>query len=175
MLFSTCRDSGLSRDDFKTACNHLVLMSNLIFCQKIEEDRPFGLSCQFDHSGWGVTHKISSAYYPRANERTKLAVKTDKRLVTGSLGPQGIHDIDQFARALLKHRTTPEPPPRTQPSPDHIWQWAQQIPPSSAPAPEESQPQREGSRRPHLTKGPSSRILLQQTPAPLLLPGSVLL
>ena len=29
---------------------------------------------------WGVTHKVSSAYYPRANKRTELAVKTSKRL-----------------------------------------------------------------------------------------------
>ena len=58
---------------------------------------------------WGVTHKVFLAYYTKATKRTELAVKTAKALVTGSLGPQGTLDTDQFARALLKHRTTPDP------------------------------------------------------------------
>ena len=37
----------------------------------------------------GVTPKVPSASHPRANKQTQLAVQTAKRLVTGSLGPQG--------------------------------------------------------------------------------------
>ena len=58
---------------------------------------------------WGVTHKVSSAYYPRANKRAKLVVKVAKRIVTGILGPHGTLDTDRFARALLEHCTTPDP------------------------------------------------------------------
>ena len=58
---------------------------------------------------WGVNHRVSSAYYPRANKRAELAVKSAKRLVMGNLGPRGSLDTDRFARALLEHRNTPDP------------------------------------------------------------------
>ena len=53
---------------------------------------------------WGVKHRVSSAYYPRANKRAELAVKAAKRLVMGNLGPKGSLDTDAFARALLEHQ-----------------------------------------------------------------------
>ena len=58
---------------------------------------------------WGVTHRVSSAYYPRANKRAELAVKAAKRLVMGNLGPKGTLNTDSFARALLEHRNTVDP------------------------------------------------------------------
>ena len=46
---------------------------------------------------WGVKHRISSAYYPRANKRAEVTVKSAKRLVTGNLGPRGSLGTDPFA------------------------------------------------------------------------------
>ena len=58
---------------------------------------------------WGVEHRVSSAYYPRANKRAEVAVKSAKRLVMDNLGPRGSLDTDRFARALLAHRNNPDP------------------------------------------------------------------
>ena len=58
---------------------------------------------------WGVQHRVSSAYYPRANKRSEVAVKSAKRLIMENLGPKGQLDTDRFARALLLHRNTPDP------------------------------------------------------------------
>ena len=58
---------------------------------------------------WGVKHRVSSAYYPRANKRAELAVKSAKRLIRGNLGPRGSLDTDAFARALLEHRNAIDP------------------------------------------------------------------
>jgi hypothetical protein len=58
---------------------------------------------------WGVHHRVSSAYYPRANKRAEVAVKSAKRLVMENLGPGGSIDTDRFARALLLHRNNPDP------------------------------------------------------------------
>ena len=57
----------------------------------------------------GVKHRVSSAYYPRANKRAELAVKSAKWLIRGNLGPRGTLDTDAFARALLEHRNTIDP------------------------------------------------------------------
>ena len=53
---------------------------------------------------YGVTHRVSSAYYPRGNKRSEVAVKSGKRLVMDNLAPNGSLDSDRFARALLAHR-----------------------------------------------------------------------
>ena len=58
---------------------------------------------------WGINHRVSSAYYPRANKRAEVAVKAAKRLVMGNLGPKGTLNTDSFARALLEHRNTVDP------------------------------------------------------------------
>ena len=58
---------------------------------------------------WGVQHRVSSAYYPRANKRAEVGVKSAKRLVMENLGPGGSLDTDKFARALLSHRNCPDP------------------------------------------------------------------
>ena len=57
---------------------------------------------------WGVEQRVSSAYYPRANKRAEVAVKSAKRLVMDNLGPRGSLDTDKFARALLAHRNCPD-------------------------------------------------------------------
>lgn len=57
---------------------------------------------------WGVEQRVSSAYYPRANKRAEVAVKSAKRLVMENLGSGGSLDTDKFARALLAHRNCPD-------------------------------------------------------------------
>ena len=57
---------------------------------------------------WGMHHRVSSAYYPRANKRAEVGVKSAKRLVMENLGPGGSLDTDKFARALLVHRNCPD-------------------------------------------------------------------
>ena len=59
-------------------------------------------------SRWGVQHRVSSAYYPRANKRAEVGVKSAKRLVMDNLGPGGSLDTDKLARALLVHRNCPD-------------------------------------------------------------------
>ena len=58
---------------------------------------------------WGVKHRVSSAYYPRANKRSELAVKSAKRIIMDNLGRKGELDTDRMARSLLAHRNTPDP------------------------------------------------------------------
>ena len=67
---------------------------------------------------WGVEHRTSSPYYPRANKRAELAVKHAKRLVMNNLGPKGSLNTDKLCRALLVHRNNPDP--RTGLSPAQI-------------------------------------------------------
>ena len=57
---------------------------------------------------WNVRHRVSSAYYPRANKRAVVGVKSAKRLILNNLGPAGSLDTDKFARALLLHRNYPD-------------------------------------------------------------------
>ena len=65
--------------------------------------------CKSFFHRWGVRHRVSSAYYPRANKRSEVAVKSSKRMIMENLGPKGQLDTDRFARALLLHRNTPDP------------------------------------------------------------------
>ena len=58
---------------------------------------------------WGVDHRVASAYYPRANKRSEVAVKSAKRLVMDNLGPGGSCNTDKLTRALLMHRNNPDP------------------------------------------------------------------
>ena len=65
-------------------------------------------ACKDFFTRWGVCHRVSSAYYPRANKRSEVAVKSAKRLCMDNLGPTGQLDTDRLARALLIHRNTPD-------------------------------------------------------------------
>ena len=51
---------------------------------------------------WGVTRRLSSAYYPQSNGRAEAAVKTAKRIIMEHTGNR-----DKIARALLAYRNTP--------------------------------------------------------------------
>ena len=58
---------------------------------------------------WGISQRISSAYFPRSNKRAEVGVKSAKRLIMENLNPLGDLHSDKFARALLIHRNTPDP------------------------------------------------------------------
>ena len=58
---------------------------------------------------WGVSHRLSSAYYPQSNGRAEAAVKCMKRTLTTNISPSGSLDTNEVAKALLLHRNTPPP------------------------------------------------------------------
>ena len=58
---------------------------------------------------WGVTWRVSSAYFPQSNGRAELAVKTAKRLLRDHVSQNGDLNTDAVARALLQYRNTPLP------------------------------------------------------------------
>ena len=60
-------------------------------------------------SRWGIIHRVSTAYNPRANKRAELAVKHAKRLIRGNVSQTGSLDTDALVRALLAHRNAPCP------------------------------------------------------------------
>ena len=57
---------------------------------------------------WGVKHRISSAYFPQSNGRAEVAVKTVKRLLLSNTTSSGNLDHDNFLRAMLQLRNTPD-------------------------------------------------------------------
>ena len=65
---------------------------------------------------WGVSWRVSSAYYAQSNGRAEVAVKTAKRLLLDNMTPTGGLDTDRFARALLQYRNTPLPGMGTSPA-----------------------------------------------------------
>ena len=58
---------------------------------------------------WGVHHRDSSAYHPQSNGRAEVAVKSMKRLLRSNTGADGSLNNDQFLRAILQLRNTPDP------------------------------------------------------------------
>ena len=57
---------------------------------------------------WGVTQRISSAYFPHSNLRAESGVKSMKRLIAENTGSGGSLDTDAFAAALMQYRNTPD-------------------------------------------------------------------
>ena len=57
-----------------------------VFTSKIFED-----FC----SRWGIVHRVSTGYNPRANKRAELAVKHAKRLIRGNISQTGTLNTDQ--------------------------------------------------------------------------------
>lgn len=55
---------------------------------------------------WGVEHRVTSPYNPRANGHAESAVKIVKKLIT-TTAKDGRLDCDDFARGLLELRNTP--------------------------------------------------------------------
>lgn len=65
---------------------------------------------------WGIKHRQSSAYHPQSNGRAEVAVKSAKRLLRANISPSGSLDSDNFLRALLQLRNTPDPDCRVSPA-----------------------------------------------------------
>ena len=57
---------------------------------------------------WGVSQRISSAYFPHSNLRAETGVKSVKRLIADNTGTGGSLETDSFAAALLQYRNTPD-------------------------------------------------------------------
>ena len=57
---------------------------------------------------WGVTHRLSSSYFPQGNGRAEVAVKATKRLLEENMGSDGNLRTDSLVRALLQMRNTPD-------------------------------------------------------------------
>lgn len=72
-------------------------------------------------SKWGVKHRISSAYFPQSNGRAEVAVKTAKRLLHDNIGRSGSLNNDNFLRAMLQLRNTPDPDCNLSPSGNRVW------------------------------------------------------
>ena len=58
---------------------------------------------------YGVTHRVSSSYYPRGNKRAEVAVKSSKRLILDNISSDGSLNTDRVARALLIHHNQTDP------------------------------------------------------------------
>ena len=58
---------------------------------------------------WGIRPRVSSAYHPQSNGRAEVAVKTAKRLLRSNIDRNGSLNTDNFLRALLQLRNTPDP------------------------------------------------------------------
>ena len=56
---------------------------------------------------WGISRRLSSAYFPRSNGRAELGVKSGKRLLMANLDSTGSINKDAISRALLTYRNTP--------------------------------------------------------------------
>ena len=56
---------------------------------------------------WGVTHTLSSAYFPQSNGRAEMAVRITKRLLEDHVGPDGSIYSDSLVVAPLQLRNTP--------------------------------------------------------------------
>lgn len=57
---------------------------------------------------WGITPRLSSAYYPQSNGRAEIAVKIMKRALDGNVDPRtGNVNTNRSARAIMTHRNTP--------------------------------------------------------------------
>ncbi|XP_064096544.1 uncharacterized protein K02A2.6-like [Macrobrachium nipponense] len=61
---------------------------------------------RFFLSRWGVEHRITSPYHPKANGHAEASVKIIKKLIM-TTAKNGNLDTDEFARGMLELRNTP--------------------------------------------------------------------
>ena len=54
-----------------------------------------------------VHHQISSSYFPHANSRSEIAVKSTKRMLQDCVTRKGGLDTDKYLKAVLQYRNTP--------------------------------------------------------------------
>lgn len=59
-------------------------------------------------NSWGISHRLSSAYFPQSNARADVAVKMTKRLLEDNVTENGDLNTDKVVRALLQQRNTPD-------------------------------------------------------------------
>ena len=57
---------------------------------------------------WGVSHRVSSSYFPHSNQRAEQGVKSAKRMLRENVAADGSLKQDRFLRALMLHRNTPD-------------------------------------------------------------------
>lgn len=57
---------------------------------------------------WGVSHRLSSAYFSSSNGRAEVCVKATKRMLHDNIKKDGSLDTDRFAAALMTKRNTPD-------------------------------------------------------------------
>ena len=67
-------------------------------------------------SKWDVTHRVSSAYNAESNGRAEVAVKSTKRLLMSNVDAGGSLNNDNFLRAMLTQRNTPDADCKLSPS-----------------------------------------------------------
>ena len=58
---------------------------------------------------WEIKHCVSSVAYAQSNGRAKVSVKKAKRILMDNINPNGSLNNDNFMRAMLQARNTPEP------------------------------------------------------------------
>lgn len=56
---------------------------------------------------YGISHRVSSSYFPHSNQRAEQGVRVAKRLLRDNTGVKGDLGTDAFLSALLTHRNTP--------------------------------------------------------------------
>ena len=57
---------------------------------------------------WGVSQRMSSAYFAQSNGRAEVAVKSVKRMLRDNMGTDGTLDTDAVMRGLLLMRNQPD-------------------------------------------------------------------
>ena len=55
-------------------------------------------STQKFFSDWGISHRMSSSYFPHSNRRAEQGVKSPKRMLMENIAPDGSLNTDRFLR-----------------------------------------------------------------------------